>query len=536
MLPLNISHKDYTEFQDYYQLKIPFELDVVIPKEDSVRLLSQFIEGMDLSELYATYSRMRKGSVTPRRLLKVIIYGRMNRQFSSRDIERSCKRDINFMYLLEGDPAPDHATLARFQSIHLAPCIKNIMAQMSEGLYELGEVSGKNIFIDGTKIEACSNKYTFVWKKAVTKNLQKLLQKLADFVSVCEESYGLKIVYGDKVKIHHLKILRKKLYKLKTDEEIVFVQGKGKRKHPLQRSIETLEEYLDRLKEYTHKLYICGDRNSYSKTDHDATFMRMKEDAMKNGQLKPGYNLQHGVDSEYIVWLSVGPQPTDTTTLIPFLKEMERHLTYKYKNVIADAGYESEENYIYIEKNGQTSFIKPANYELSKKRKYKTDIGRKENMIYEENGDFYVCKNQKRLVFVGIKKEKSKTGYKSEKSIYTCEDCSGCPYKSACIKGNNSKTPLEERTKSLSVAKRFQEKREECLERITSKEGIRLRMNRSIQAEGSFAEIKGDMGFRRYLSRGKQNVLTESMLIAMAHNIKKLHSKIQGDRTGIHLF
>ena len=134
------------------------------------------------------------------------------------------------------------------------------------------------------------------------------------------------------------------------------------------------------------------------------------------------------------------------------------------------------------------------------------------------------------------KKEKSKTGYKSEKSIYTCEDCSGCPYKSACIKGNNSKTPLEERTKSLSVAKRFQEKREECLERITSKEGIRLRMNRSIQAEGSFAEIKGDMGFRRYLSRGKQNVLTESMLIAMAHNIKKLHSKIQGDRTGIHLF
>ena len=191
MLPLNITHKDYTEFQDYYQLKIPFELDVVIPKDDSVRLLSQFIEGMDLSELYATYSRMRKGSVTPRRLLKVIIYGRMNRQFSSRDIERSCKRDINFMYLLEGDPAPDHATLARFQSIHLAPCIKNIMAQMSEGLYELGEVSGKNIFIDGTKIEACSNKYTFVWKKAVTKNLQKLLQKLADFVSVCEESYGL---------------------------------------------------------------------------------------------------------------------------------------------------------------------------------------------------------------------------------------------------------------------------------------------------------------------------------------------------------
>ena len=536
MLLPNISHKNYTKSEDYYQLKIPFELDAVIPEDDSVRLLSQFIEGMDLSELYATYSRIRKGSAAPRRLLKVTIYGRMNRQYSCRDVETSCKRDINFMYLLEGDPAPDHATLARFQSLHLAPCIENIMAQMTEGLYELGEISGENIFIDGTKIEACSNKYTFVWKKAVTKNLQKLLQKMADFVAECEEKYGISIVHGDKVKMYHLKKLKKKLYQLKKEKQIEFVQGKGKRKHPLQRSIEQLKEYQNKLQEYTQKLYVCGTRNSYSKTDHDATFMRMKEDAMKNGQLKPGYNLQHGVDSEYIVWLTVGSQPTDTTTLIPFLKELEERLSFKYKNIVADAGYESEENYMYLEENGQLAFIKPSNYEISKKRKYKTDIGRKENMDYDKEQDFYTCKNGKKLVLAKTKRETTKTGYKSEKSIYTCEDCSECPYKIACIKGNNSHTPIEERTKSLQVAKQFQTKREECLERITTEEGIRLRMNRSIQAEGSFGEIKGDMGFRRYLSRGKRNVLTESMIIAMAHNIKKLHSKIQNENTGKHLF
>lgn len=519
MLKPNFTQKDYTESQGYYQLKIPFELDVVIPKDDSVRLLSQFIEGMDLSELYATYSRIRKDSATPRRLLKVIIYGRMNRMFSSRDVEISCKRDNNFMYLLEGDPALDHATLARFQSLHLAPCIEDIMAQMSEGLYQLGELSGKDIFIDGTKIEASSNKYTFVWKKAVAKNLKKLLQKMADLVAECEELYGFHLIYDGKVKMHHLKKLRKKLYKLKKEEGVEFVQGKGKRKTPLQRSTEKLEEYLDKLKEYTQKLHICGERNSYSKTDHDATFMRMKEDAMKNGQLKPGYNLQHGVDSEYIVWLTVGPQPTDTTTLIPFMKDMENHLNFKYKNIVADAGYESEENYVYLEKNGQIVFIKPANYELSKKKKYRTDIGRKENMSYNEQKDYYICKNEKKLILIKTKKEKSKTDYVSEKSIYICEDCSGCPYKSACIKGNNSKTPLEERTKSLQVSKLFQEKRDACIERIASKEGKQLRMNRSIQAEGSFGEIKGDMGFRRYLSRGHRNVLTESMLIAMAHSL-----------------
>ena len=196
------------------------------------------------------------------------------------------------MYLLEGKPVPDYATFARFRSIHFAPCAKRILAEMSNLLYELGEISGESIFIDGTKIETCANKYTFVWKKAVTKNQEKLLIKIADLIAECEQLYGIQIVYGDTVKMKHVKRLRKKLYALKQEENIVFVHGIGKRK--------------------TKKLHICGKRNSYSKTDPDATFMRMKEDAMGNGQLKPVFNLQHGVDSEYIVWLTVGPQPTDT--------------------------------------------------------------------------------------------------------------------------------------------------------------------------------------------------------------------------------
>lgn len=221
---------------------------------------------------------------------------------------------------------------------------------------------------------------------------------------------------------------------MKESENLVFVHGIGKRKSPLQKSIETLEDYLARLKEYTKKLHICGTRNSYSKTDPDATFMRMKEDAMGNGQLKPAYNLQHGVDAEYITWLTIGPQPTDTTTLIPFLKETEEYLSFKYKKIIADAGYESEENYLFLEQNGQVAFIKPANYEISKKRNYKNDIGRIENMNYDEERDCYLCKDGRELNFEYIKHTKSKTGYESEKHIYKCKDCSGCPYKRECIK------------------------------------------------------------------------------------------------------
>lgn len=527
-------HKNYSLNQSGYQLKLPLNIDTIIPEDDSVRLLSQFVETMDLTDLYSTYERIN--SISSRTLLKIVLYSYMNGDYSSRSMELNCKRDSNFMFLLEGAPAPDHATFARFRSIHFAPCSKRILAEMSNTLFDLGEISGETIFIDGTKIEASANKYTFVWKKAVTKNQEKLLIKLADFVAECEQLYDIKIVYGSTIKMKHVKKLRKKLYTLKESENVVFVHGIGKRKTPLQKCIETLEDYSSRLKEYNQKIHICGEWNSYSQTDRDATFMRMKEDAMGNGQLKPAYNLQHGLDSEYITWLTIGPQPTDTTTLIPFLKDAENHLKFKYKNITADAGYESEENYQFLESNGQISYIKPANYEISKTRKYRNDIGKIENMEYDEEADVYTCRNDKKLKVHNIRHSISKTGYVSEKTIYKYENCDACPYKKECIKGNNCKIPLDERTKTLQVAKTFLKYRQEDLERILSEEGILFRTNRSIQAEGSFGDLKQDMQFRRYLSKGTTNVLAESTLLAMARNINKLHNKIQKDRTGNHLF
>ena len=528
--------KDYTLSSLYYQIKLPLDVEILIPADDPVRLLSAFVEGMELSDLYQTYGKIKKNQATPRQLFKIIVYAGMNRLYSSRDIETACRRDINFMYLLEGKPVPDHATIARFISLHFAQCSKQTLAEVSKLLYSLGEISGKTIFIDGTKIESAANKYTFVWKKAVTKNQAKLFGKILAFVEECEALYGFRIVHHGKVSIHTLKRLRKKLYRICREEGIAFVHGTGKRKTCLQRSIETLETYLDKLKEYNHKLHICGERNSYSKTDPDATFMRMKEDAMQNGQLKPAYNLQHGVDSEYITWLDLSSRPTDTRTLIPFLKDMEEYLPFKYQEIVADAGYESEENYLFLEENGQLSYIKPQNYEISKTRKYRQDIGRMENMAYDEDRDCYYCRNGRTLTAQYEKEEKTASGYRRTVTVYQSSDCSGCPFKKECIKGNNCKTPMEERQKVLYVSKKMKEKRRETLERITSEYGTQLRMNRSIQAEGSFANIKEDMEFRRYLYRGKANVTAQSILLAIGYNINKLHHKIQSGRTGQYLF
>lgn len=191
------------------------------------------MEGMELSDLYKTYGRIKKEQASPRQLLKIVIYAGMNRIYSSCDIEKSCKRDINFMYLLEGKPAPDHATIARFISLHLSLCSKDILAEVSNTLFELGEISGHHIFIDGTKIESAANKYTFVWKKAVMKNQTKLFVKIAEFIAECEEMYGIKLVYRDSISLHSLKRIRKKLYKIKKTEHVTFVHGIGKRNRPI---------------------------------------------------------------------------------------------------------------------------------------------------------------------------------------------------------------------------------------------------------------------------------------------------------------
>ena len=532
----NILRQNYTLFSRPYQLKLPLEIGHVIPDNDCVRLLGQFVEELDLSDLYSTYSRVKENQVSPRQMLKIMLYAYHEHNYSSRGIEKACRRDINYMYLLEGRSAPDHATIARFRSIHFGQVADKYLAMTARYLMDLGEISGREIFIDGTKIEANANKYTFVWKKSVTKNQVKLLEKTALLVQECVESYGLREIWHGQVKEKHLSKILRKLYKIKEEEGVGFVHGSGCRKTQLQKHIELLEEYSARLKEYSRKLEVLGDRNSYSKTDPDATFMRMKEDAMLNGQLKPAYNLQLGVDSGYISWLTLSPKPTDTSTLIPFLTGMETALKHRYPVVVADAGYESEENYSYLEDRGISAMIKPANYEISKTRKYKQDISRRENMPYNPDGDYYTCRNGCRLYAHGIHHQRTASGYVRKQTVYRCYECAGCPHRAECLKGKNWKIPEEERFKKLTVSRKFERQRKECLDRITSEEGIQLRVNRSIQAEGAFALWKEDGAFRQFLCRGQANVYAESVLMAIAQNLDNLHRRIQNRKLGLHLY
>ncbi len=233
----------------------------------------------------------------------------------------------------------------------------------------------------------------------------------------------------------------------------------------------------------------------------------------------------------YVVWLQALPNPTDTPALVPFLEDMSQNLSFKYMNIVADAGYESEENYSYIEDHGQFAYIKPSNYEISKTRKYQADISNRENMVYDEEQDRYRC-SQYLLKATGTRQRQTASGYITTKVIYKCSDCTDCPGESRCIKGNHWKRPESERFKSLEVSRKFERQRAESLERITSEQGIVLRINRSIQSEGSFADLNGEASEDL---AGSANVYAECVLLAISHNIKKLHNKIQHANTGIYL-
>lgn len=257
--------------------------------------------------------------------------------------------------------------------------------------------------------------------------------------------------------------------------------------------------------------------------------MRMKEDHMRNGQLKPAYNVQIGVESEYIVGIGLFSNPTDTTTLIPFLERLRKNIGRKYTNIIADAGYAGEENYTYLEENGQNAYIKPADYEIRKTKKYKNNIYRVENLSYDEIGDFFTCPNGKKLTHTYDGKRKTENGYETIKSYYICESCEGCPHREKCYKGKYE-------NRKIAFSKTMARQKAEAAERITADEGNILRQNRSIQVEGAFGVLKQDREFRRFLTRGKAKTEAQFFLLAFAFNINKLHNRTIAKRLGLELF
>jgi len=526
-LPDKLSERQYETCGR--QLVFPIGIEAYIPESDIVRFFAREYENMDYTELYeayygSLYPSPGRPPMDPKVLFQVCAFAYANDLYSSRKIEEACRKRIDFIWLLNGSPAPDHTTIASFRSGPCKGAIEDLFYQHVLHLERIGATDHEVGIFDGTKIESFANRYTFVWRGTVEKNLAKLIEK----AKAAFERLG---IHGDVTKDSLRRVINNKRERMDA-LHIEPAHGRGHRKSQLQRDFEELSDILGKWQQYEEHLRIMGpDRNSYSKTDPDATFHRMKDDHMRNGQLKPAYNLQICVNSEFITGIGIFADRNDVNTFETFMKTLiERH-GQRYEIALADAGYESLENYRFLDTNGISSFIKPTNYEYAKTKKFKKQIGRRENMTYEADGDYYICANQRHLAFAREHTFASKNGAEQTNRVYRCENCEGCARRQECCKSKDVNKPKE-----IEVNPEFIAYREKSLANITTEYGIKLRINRSIQVEGTFGVMKQDHHFRRFFCGGKEKVMSELHLLGIGFNIRKHYRKTMDDRLGNHLF
>ena len=550
-------------------MKINFSFyELSLPDDDPVYTLKKVMEDLDFSGLLANCSDKGRTGYNPIMMYAVITYANMRGIRSIDRIVDLCERDIAFIWLTQGRK-PKRDAFYDFKGKKLtSDILDDLNYQFMRRLKKEGFVTLKELFIDGTKIEANANRYTFVWRGSINYHLAGLLDSIdklySDYNSFLQDnSFGEKYELGnaqmfvidgiDKVRdvieknrkrkiTKHKKLsnnciieidncsplellkLQKNLMAIADGEGIAFVNGKGKRKPKLQQLYEELEHCGQRLMGYKECFKIMGkDRNSYSKTDLEATFMRMKEDHMLNGQLKPAYNVQIAVENYFIVHGYVSNDRTDYNTLIPVLEKHKKVFGEVLEEVTADSGYCSEKNLLYLKENKIDSYIKLQDHEKRKTRAYSKDIGKYYNMkttVFEDE-QVYICHDGRELRHINTEKKKQ-NGYTQTYEVYGCFDCSGCEHKPKCLYKYNPDKDVD-KNKVMKINEVWEELREKSHANIQSEKGILKRQTRSIQTEGHFGDIKENEDFRRFNYRSSDKVYKEFMLFAIGRNINKYH-------------
>lgn len=482
-----------------------------IPSNHPVLIINQVVDSLNLDKVFSTYSSRGASSYHPRMMLKVLFYAYLCNIYSCRKIAQALEENIYFMWL-SGDSRPDFRTINRFRGDHLKEHIKALFTEIVLLLNKLGYISLDVQYIDGTKLESASNRYTFVWRGSVEKQKEKLEAKIRSILSLVDEH-----IEQDKEEsgAKELPAINSDLLKEKVKELNARLDKMSKIE---QKQVKQLQaDYLPRLEKYEDQLHKLGNRNSYSKTDESATFMRMKDDHMKNGQLKPAYNIQIATEEQFITNVGIYQRAGDTATLPSFVEDFENSYNKQSKVVVADAGYGSEQNYEFMEDNHIEAFVKYNYFHKEQKRAWKKNAFAVQNLFYNKDKDFFICPMGQRLTNIGTKKSKSDLGYISTVTRYQAKNCQGCPLRGLC---HQSKT-----NRIIEINYKLQQYKRKARERLTSEQGIYHRGKRCIEPEAVFAQIKHNSQFNRFKLRGLERVKIEFTLVAIAHNLRKLVRK-----------
>ena len=515
-----MSTKLHTKSYNNKRLFLTVNPNEDIAENDPVRVVDAIVEGLDLREFKKLYHEKGRCPYHPKMMLKIILYAYMNNIYSCRKMERAVQRDIHYIWLAAQE-RPDFVTINRFRN-RVKKEINNIFTQVVLVLADKGFITLDVEYIDGTKIESKANKYTFVWRKTVEKNRAKLQEKIRVLLGQIDDAVAQdKAAETDKVDFtpDTLTSLITELQDSLSAEPESADKERQKRRREKKRLVKELEKHRDKLGEYDGRLEQIGERNSMSKSDPDATFMRMKEDAMNNGQTKPGYNLQISAENQFITDYALFHNPTDTLTLIPFLNSFTDRYGHLPSIAVADSGYGSEENYRFMAEAGMEAYVKYNRFHLEQHPRYKPNPFNHDNFHYNAAEDYYVCPMGQHMTRIGTSHLKTSSGYRSENARYRAQNCNGCPLRGLCYKAKGDRRTIE-------VNHRLNGYKRKARELLTSEEGLKHRGRRCVEPEAVFGQMKFNMAYRRFRHFGKDKVTMDFAFFAIAFNIKKMCSKI----------
>ena len=519
--------KPYNNHQSFAIL----DVQDLIPEHHVARVVDEMVEAIPDAQLFAHYTGGGRSPFHPKMMLKVILYAYSQKVYSCRGIADMTKENLPAIWLAAMQK-PDFRTINEFRGNRMKVMMDELFETMILKLIEENYITMENYFLDGTKIEADANKYSFVWKKSTLRFEEKLKEKIQETLQNIHEiaqAEGLELdpMPTEEVKSEQLEVLAEKLEKqvdslteeIENTKEVPIRKALRTRRSALKKPVKQIrQDFLPRIEKYKQHHEIYGERNSFSKTDHDATFMRMKDDHMQNGQLKPGYNVQMATENQFILFYTMHQRPTDTRCFIPHLEKLAGSSLPMPKTVIADAGYGSEENYLYAigeEREPRFDFLIPyGTYVKEKTRKYKNDIKNVKNWAYREDDDLFICPNGQKVTFKRYQNKKNASGFEQSYKIYESEDCSGCPIKQLCTKAKGNR--------QVHWNTVFEEMKAKAKTALECEEKAAIYARRKIEVESVFGHIKGNRSFRRFLLRGLEKVHTEFGIVALAHNLLKV--------------
>jgi transposase len=505
--------KPYTQQQP---MLLPPSVEELIPANHMVRVVSKTIDGLNIDPLLQTYQGGGTSSYHPLMLVKVLVYAYLSKVYSSRRIAKALREDVNFMWL-SGMQRPDFRTINNFRSGRLKEVVDQVFSSMITFCLKNGYVRLEHYYVDGTKIAANANRHSWVWAKNTKRYKQATQETIKGLLrQIDEENRQENLEYGD----HDLEelgndstitseMLKEQIARLNT-----LIDGGKKSSPPAKKALKVLEtKQLPKLERYEQQERLLDNRSSYSKTDPEATFFRMKDD-----QLLPAYNIMMGTENQFIINYSVHQRASETDQFIAHFAKFSSAVGMLPDAVIGDAAYGSEENYQYLFNREIVPYLHYNTYRRERLKKHRHDRFDKDNFEYDSSTDTFHCPQRRPLPFVKPITQTTVNGYSRTSLMYQCTDCSNCPVAALCKTGTGNRT--------LRRSPQLESYRAKARELLESDTGRTVYAQRAIENESVFGDIKGNQEFTRFRLREKDKVNVEVALLSIAHNTKKIAQTI----------